>query len=104
MLHRKIYQLFTEGREVSIFLRDQQRWIDGAKILALEGDLVTIRYELDEEDEISAWEELVRLESIGSISSKLASVSRDNSDILVAEDCPEAEQLTNNKFSDQGET
>ncbi|WP_013322905.1 DUF6679 family protein [Gloeothece verrucosa] len=93
MLHRKIYQLCTDGREVSIFLRDQQRWIDNARIVALEGDLVTIRYETEEDDEISSWEEMVRLESIGAVSQKLASVSRVNSEILVADDCPEAEQI-----------
>lgn len=93
MLHRKIYQLFTDGREVSIFLRDQQRWIDNAHIVALEGDLVTIRYETEEDDEISSWEEMVRLESIGSVSQKLASVCRNNSEILVADECPEAEQI-----------
>jgi hypothetical protein len=93
MLHRKIYQLCTEGREVSIFLRDQQRWIDNALIIALEGDLVTIRYETDEEDEISSWEEMVRLESIGAVSQKLASISKLNYDIPVSDDCPEAEQL-----------
>ncbi|PSF37452.1 hypothetical protein C7H19_09790 [Aphanothece hegewaldii CCALA 016] len=93
MLHRKIYQLCTEGREVSVFLRDQQRWIDNAIILSLEGDLVTIRYETEEDDEISSWEEMVRLESIGSISTKLASVSRVSSDILISDDCPEAEQI-----------
>lgn len=93
MLHRKIYQLCTEGREVSVFLRDQQRWIDNAIILSLEGDLVTIRYETEEDDEISSWEEMVRLESIGSVSTKLASVSRLNSEIPVSDDCPEAEQI-----------
>lgn len=93
MLHRKIYQLCTEGREVSVFLRDQQRWIDNAIILSLEGDLVTIRYETEEDDEISSWEEMVRLESIGSVSTKLSSVSRISSDILVSDDCPEAEQI-----------
>jgi len=103
MLHRKIHQLFTDNREVSIYLRDQQRWIDKAKILSLEGDLVTIRYESDEDDEISAWEEMFRLESIGSISCKLASVSRDNTELLVSEDCPEVEQLSHNKYSDQSE-
>jgi hypothetical protein len=93
MLHRKIYQLCTDGREVCIFLRDQQRWIDNARIIDLEGDLVTIRYETEEEDELSSWEEMVRLESIGAISQKLASVSRTNPEITVSEDCPEAEQL-----------
>ena len=93
MLHRKIYQLCTEGREVCLFLRDQQRWIDGATILSLEGDLVIIRYETEEDDEISSWEEMVRLDSIGAISQKIASVSRYNSEITVSDECPEAEQI-----------
>ena len=93
MLHRKIYQLCTEGREVCLFLRDQQRLIDGATILSLEGDLVIIRYETEEDDEISSWEEMVRLESIGAISQKIASVSRYNSEITVSDECPEAEQI-----------
>lgn len=93
MLHRKIYQLCADGREVSIFLRDQQRWIENASIVDLEGDLVTIRYEIDDEDEISSWEEIVRLESVGSLTVKLASVPRGNAEILVADDCPEAEQI-----------
>lgn len=93
MLHRKIYQLCTEGREVCLFLRDQQRWIEGATIVSLEGDLVTIRYETEEDDEVSSWEEMVRLESIGAVSQKLASVPRYNSEIFVSDDCPEAEQI-----------
>jgi hypothetical protein len=93
MLHRKIYQLCTDGREVCIFLRDQQRWIENARIISLEGDLVTIRYETEEDEEISSWEEMVRLESIGAVSQKLASVSRVNTEIQVSEDCPEAEQI-----------
>lgn len=93
MLHRKIYQLFTDGREVSIFLRDQQRWIDNAHITGLEGDLVTIRYEEETEDEISSWEEMVRLESVGAVSQKLASVSKIGQELSIAEECPEAEQI-----------
>ena len=93
MLHRKIYQLCCDGREVCVFLRDQQRWIERARILDIEGDLVTLRYETDEEDEVCSWEEMVRLESIGAISQKLASVSRVNPEILISDDCPEAEQL-----------
>lgn len=93
MLHRKLYQFSTDGREVSIFLRDQQRWIEDACIVSLEGDLVTIRYETEEDDEISSWEEMVRVESIGAVSYKLASVSRYNSEILLADDCPDAEQI-----------
>jgi len=95
MLHRKIYQLCSDGHEVWIFLRDQQRWLERARIVDLEGDLVTLRYETDEEDETCAWEEMVRLESIGAVTRKLASVPRGNTDPLVSEDCPEAEQLRN---------
>jgi hypothetical protein len=93
MLHRKIYQMCEDGREVCIFLRDQQRWIENARITDIEGDLVTIRYETDEDDEVSAWEEMVRLESIASISQKLASVHRGNSEPLVSDDCHELEQI-----------
>ncbi len=95
MLHRKIYQLCCDGREVSIFLRDQQRWIENARILDIEGDLVTLRYEEDHEDEICSWEEMVRLESIGAVTQKLASVPRGNVDPLVSDDCPEAERIHN---------
>lgn len=93
MLHRKIYQLCADKREVSVFLRDQQRWIEPAQIVDIEGDLVVIRYEVDEEEEVSSWEEMVRLESIGAISRKLAAVPRNNVEVVVSEDCPEAEQL-----------
>lgn len=93
MLHRKIYQMCCDGREVCVFLRDQQRWIERARILDIEGDLVTLRYELDEDDEVSAWEELVRLDSIGSISQKLSGVNRLGIEPLVSDDCPEAERL-----------
>ncbi|CDM96952.1 hypothetical protein SPLC1_S300270 [Arthrospira platensis C1] len=95
MLHRKIYQLCCDGREVCIFLRDQQRWIEKAHILDIEGDLVTLRYETEEDDEVSSWEEIVRLESIGSISQKLASVPRGYFELQVSDECPEAEQLRN---------
>jgi hypothetical protein len=37
MLHRKIYQLCGDGREVCVFLRDQQRWIERARIIDVEG-------------------------------------------------------------------
>ncbi|MFW6263969.1 MAG: DUF6679 family protein [Cyanobacteriota bacterium] len=93
MLHRKIYQLCADGREVCVFLRDQQRWIENARIVDLEGDLVTIRYETDEDDEVSSWEEMVRLESIGAVTQKLASVPRGDFELPVSDDCPEAEQI-----------
>ena len=93
MLHRKIYQLCQDGREVCIFLRDQQRWIEGGRIVDFEGDIVTIRYETEEEDEISCWEAMVRLESIGAVTKKLASVSKIGTEIIVSDDCPEAEQI-----------
>ena len=93
MLHRKIYQLYQDGREVCIFLRDQQRWIESGRIVDFEGDLVTIRYETEEDDEISSWEEMVRLESIGAVTQKLASVSKSNTEILISDECPESEQI-----------
>ncbi|NJL63952.1 MAG: hypothetical protein HC787_00310 [Nostocaceae cyanobacterium CSU_2_110] len=93
MLHRKIYQLCCDGREICVFLRDQQRWIERARIIDIEGDLVTLRYETDEEDEVCSWEEMVRLESIGAVTQKLASVSRSNVEPLLTEDCPEAERI-----------
>lgn len=93
MLHRKIYQLCQDGHEVCIFLRDQQRWIENCRIVDFEGDIVTIRYETEEEEEISSWEEMVRLESIGAVTKKLASVSKISSEIAVSDDCPEAEQI-----------
>jgi hypothetical protein len=93
MLHRKISQLCCNGREVSIFLRDQQRWIERARIIELEGDLVTIKYENEEDDEISSWEEMIRLESIGSISQKLSSFKRSGGEIAVTDECPEHEQI-----------
>ena len=93
MLHRKIYQLCSDGREINVFLRDQQRWIERARIVDIEGDLVTLRYETEEEEEIASWEEMVRLESIGSVTQKIASFYRGNVDPLVSDDCPEAEQI-----------
>ena len=93
MLHRKIYQLCQDGREVCVFLRDQQRWIESGRIVDFEGDIVTIRYETEEDDELSSWEEMVRLESIGAVTQKLASVSRTNTEIAVSDDCPEAEKI-----------
>jgi hypothetical protein len=95
MLHRKIYQLHEDEREVWIYLRDQQRWIERAKILNIEGDLVTLRYETYEDDESSSWEEMVRLESIGSVMQRLSCVPKGNVDPVISEDCPEAEQIRN---------
>jgi len=91
MLHRKIYQLCCDGREVCVFLRDQQRWIERARIIDIEGDL--LRYET-EEDEMCSWEEM-GLESIGAVTQKLASVPRGNAEPLVSDDCPEAERIRN---------
>ncbi|NEQ53849.1 MAG: hypothetical protein F6K11_27585 [Leptolyngbya sp. SIO3F4] len=93
MLHRKIYQLSCDGREVWVFLRDQHRWIERAKILNIEGDLVTLRYETEEDDECCAWEEMVRLESIGSIQQKLATVPKGDTEIAISDDCPTSEQI-----------
>jgi len=96
MLHRKIYQLCEAKSDVWIFLRDQGRWLERAKILDIEGDVVTIRYETEDDDEVCAWEEMVRLESIGAVTQRLAVVPKghvSNHDILVSDDCPPSEQI-----------
>ncbi|CAN1209851.1 DUF6679 domain-containing protein [Tumidithrix helvetica PCC 7403] len=96
MLHRKIYQLCEAKSDVWIYLRDQGRWLERAKVLDIEGDVVTIRYETEDEEEVCSWEEMVRLESIGAVTQRLSSVPKINvasADILVSEDCPESEQI-----------
>ncbi len=101
MLSRKLYQLSQNGHEVWIFLRDQGRWLERTKILDIEGELVTVRYETEEEDEVCAWEEVIRLESIGSITRRLSSVPKGrvlSSDILTSDDCPEAERIQSQDF------
>ena len=37
---------------------------------------------------------MVRLESIGAVTQKLASVSKTNTELNVSDDCPEAEQIS----------
>ncbi|PZU95106.1 MAG: hypothetical protein DCE90_13535 [Pseudanabaena sp.] len=96
MLHRKIYQLCEAKSDVWIYLRDQGRWLERAKILDIEGDVVTIRYETEDDEEVCSWEEMVRLESIGAVTQRLSSFTKagmSSNDIPVSDDCPEAEQI-----------
>lgn len=95
MLHRKLYRFQCEQRPVWVFLRDQQRWIEQALVVELEGDLVTLRYDAEDDEEHHSWEECVRLDSIGAVSTRLACVSRITAaeDLAVTGDCPESEQL-----------
>ena len=97
MLHRKLYQFCAEQRPVWVFLRDQQRWIEEATVVEIEGDLVTLRYHAEDDEETHSWEESVRLDSIGVVSTRLAYVCRSGSpdDVITSEDCPEAERLSN---------
>jgi hypothetical protein len=95
MLHRKLYQFSAEQRPVWVFLRDQQRWIEEALVVEIEGDLVTLRYDAEDDDESHSWEESVRLDSIGAVSTRLSYVSRSpGEELLMADDCPEAERLS----------
>ena len=94
MLQRKIYQLSCNDQEVWVFLRDQQRWIEQARITNIEADIVTLRYETDDDDEVCSWEEMVRIDSIGAITRRLASVPLSGGDLPIAEDCPESEQVS----------
>jgi hypothetical protein len=95
MLHRKLDQFRTEQRPVWIYLLDQQCWIESALVVEIEGDLVTLRYDDEDEEERHSWEESVRLASIGAVRTRLACVnlSADPDDILITGDCPEAERL-----------
>jgi hypothetical protein len=95
MLHRKLYQYLAEKRPVWVFVRDQQRWIEEALVVDIEGDLVTLRYDAQEDDESHSWEESIRLDSIGAVSTRLSYVCRaPGEELITAEDCPEAEQLS----------
>ncbi|MEO0768644.1 MAG: DUF6679 family protein [Cyanobacteria bacterium J06649_4] len=72
MLQRKLYKLSAEGCRVQIYLRDQQRWIEAAIILSIESDLVTLQYTQQTHHGTQLWEEMVRIESIGSVSRKIS--------------------------------
>ena len=79
MLQQKLYQLSRQGQPVSLYLSDQQRWIHQATIVAIESNLVTLHYQLDhpqDETTPSRWEELIRLESIGSVSRQLPTIAQ----------------------------
>ncbi|MEN9225992.1 MAG: hypothetical protein Q6L60_12955 [Thermostichus sp. HHBFW_bins_43] len=96
MLHRRIYQLSREGKDVWIYLRDQGRWLERAKILDIEGDTILVRYETEDEEEICSWEEMVRLESIGAVAQRLSTIPKgmlSTADLPTSEDCPSAELL-----------
>lgn len=96
MLHRKLSQFCAEHRPVWVYLRDQQRWIEEALVVAIEGDLVTLRYDAEDDEESHSWEESVRLDSIGAVSTRLSCVNRiPGHEIPAADDCPEAERLSN---------
>lgn len=96
MLQRKLDRFLQEQRPVWIYLRDQQCWIEDALIVEILGDLVTLRHEDDDDEERSSWELSVRLESIGAVSTRLATVNRSagSDDIATTGDCPEAERLS----------
>ena len=50
MLHRKLAQYCVEQRPVWVFLKDQQCWLEDATVVDVDSDLVTFRYE-EEDDE-----------------------------------------------------
>ena len=95
MLSRKLDQYAAEQRPVWLYLRDQQRWLEEARVIEVSDGSVTLRYhEIDGEDHHS-WEETVQLSSIGAVSIRLASVSTSSEaeDLPTTGDCPEAERL-----------
>ncbi len=105
MFDRKLYQAQCEGSPVWVFLSDQQRWIEQAQVMDISGGVVTLRYETDEEGELQAWQEMVRLDSVGSVMSRLSSVPRNGSgdDLPTAEDCPLEEQVSQNSPDGSGD-
>ena len=106
MFDRKLYEAQCEGRPVWVFLSDQQRWIEQAQVVEVSGGVVTLRYETDEDGELQAWQEMVRLNSVGSVMSRLSSVPRTggSEDLLTAEDCPLEEQISQGSPDGSGET
>ncbi|MFZ9229258.1 MAG: DUF6679 family protein [Prochlorococcaceae cyanobacterium] len=54
-----------------------------------------MRYDAEDDDEQHSWEESVRLDSIGAVSTRLSYVSRLTTadELTTADDCPEAEKL-----------
>ena len=96
MLQRKLYRFQCEQRPIWVFLRDQQRWIEEATVVEIEGDLVTLRYDAEDDDELHSWEESVRLDSIGAVSTRLSYVCRNTSadELAITGECPEAERLS----------
>jgi hypothetical protein len=97
MLHRKLAQYCVEQRPVWVFLKDQQCWLEDATVVEVDADLVTFRYEEedDDADERMSWEVCVRLDSIGAVSTRLATVNRLTAveDLTTTGECPEAERL-----------
>ncbi len=96
MLDRKIYQLSQEGKDVWIYLRDQGRWLERARILDIQGETILVRYETEDEDEICSWEELLRLDSIGGVAQRLSTIPKGltaPTDLLVSDECPAEEML-----------
>ncbi|MEM6730878.1 MAG: histidinol dehydrogenase [Myxococcota bacterium] len=47
----------------------------------------------EDADEVCSWEEMVRVESIGAVNQKLATVPKSLSDLSLTNDCPDVEQL-----------
>ncbi len=106
VLHRRIYQLSREGKDVWIYLRDQGRWLERAKILDIEGDTILVRYETEDEEEICSWEEMIRLESIGAVAQRLSTIPKGmlgTADLPVSDDCPPAELLNPPPPATEGE-
>ncbi|MCY4331836.1 MAG: hypothetical protein OXC96_04930 [Cyanobacteria bacterium MAG CAR1_bin_15] len=104
MFDRKLYEAQCAGRPVWVFLSDQQRWIEQAQVVEVSGGVVTLRYETDEDGELQAWQEMVRLDSVGSVMSRLSSVPRTggSEDLLTAEDCPVEEQISQGSSDGSG--
>ena len=97
MLQRGVDRYRCEKRSIWVFLHDQQRWIEETLFVELEGDRVTLRYEGQDDDELHSWEEIVRLDSIGAVSTHLEyfSSSALPEDLETTSACLQSERLSN---------
>lgn len=93
MLHRKIKELIKNQRYVNIFMKDHQVVIERAQIISLKWGMVTVRYETEDEEEICSWEDVIRIDGIGSISEQTSSIPKYCIDVETTEECPECEWL-----------
>lgn len=96
MFHRKLTKLWESQIPVAVFLSDQGRWVNHARVVEVAGDTSTFQYTEEDGDDICVAIETVRIENIGSILIQIATLSTDpEHEPEVSDDCPEIEKISN---------